>query len=141
MSSSSFAHTELEQALSEIPWGYKQSSIHPPSKSKHNNRNAIVDLQLLCDRTVEIECSEAGWKVLRDPQGQIPSESAAYEAWWDTLDNLLIQISPEFERKRMEKLLEKLNQHAELLAKVREEKDRESDQEENDTGRGEYRES
>jgi len=58
------------------------------------------------------------------------------------LDNLLIQISPEFERKRMEKLLEKLNQHAELLGKVREEvEDRESDQEESDTGRGEYRES
>ena len=71
---SSFARSELEQALAEIPWGYKQSSILPPSKYK-SNRSATAELELLCGRTVEIQCSQDGWKMLQDPQGQIPVQS------------------------------------------------------------------
>ena len=69
------------------------------------------------------------------------SESAAYECWWDTLDELLVQISPEFETKRMEKLFEKLNKLAQRTENAEEGMGEDVEEEEADDERGEYKES
>ncbi|GAA5887788.1 hypothetical protein JCM16303_002331 [Sporobolomyces ruberrimus] len=104
-SSLSFSQSELDQALSEVdPWGFTSSRIvqHPTK--------AIVDLVLLERNQVRIECTESGWRLLTCPEyEQSLIDSTTYDRSFETLDDLLLVVSPEFEKKRMEKLFEKLS--------------------------------
>jgi hypothetical protein len=120
----SFAESELGRALSEISsWGLESFRIldqtSPPT----------ADLNLLEGRQITVSCSEAGWKVLDqvgctslplslsrvDPQRITDStqansiEEPREPKSFPTLDDLLLSVSPDFERKRMERLFERLD--------------------------------
>ncbi|GAA5822674.1 hypothetical protein JCM11251_004337 [Rhodosporidiobolus azoricus] len=101
----SFAASELQQALSEVPWGLRSHRIlHSDAAGE---ARAEVDL-LETGQTAVVLCREGGWSVV-EAKGGCPNPDTVFE----TLDDLLLAVSPTFEAKRMEKLFEKLNAVAE----------------------------
>ncbi|GAA5910167.1 uncharacterized protein JCM6883_001099 [Sporobolomyces salmoneus] len=128
MSNTSFAQAELRQALSEVEtWGIKSARIVDEGTSE----KASAKLVLREGDEVVVECSESGWVIVRSPVAEVRySEADLICRPFDTLDDLLLAVSPEFEQKRMEKLFER-------LSKVAEER-RESAVEEDDLEYGDY---
>ncbi|GAA6047656.1 hypothetical protein JCM3770_001611 [Rhodotorula araucariae] len=99
---SAFAAAELEQALSEVPWGIRTHRILQDHAAPPNEARAEVDL-LEEGRTVTVACSEGGWTIVAST-GRCCKPGRAY----DTLDDILLAVSPAFEAMRMSKLMEKL---------------------------------
>ncbi|GAA6029399.1 hypothetical protein JCM8097_003659 [Rhodosporidiobolus ruineniae] len=97
---SSFVESELTQALSEVPWGLRSSRLLPSTSS--DEARAEVDL-LEEGQSAVVSCRTGGWTVAA-ASGGCPKPSTVF----DTLDDLLLAISPLFEEQRMHKLFEKL---------------------------------
>ncbi|GAA5972571.1 hypothetical protein JCM8115_000270 [Rhodotorula mucilaginosa] len=98
-----FASSELQQALSEIPWGYRSYTLLPDAPT--NPGDARVEIRLLdgdCDM-VTATCGDRGWTLVHWSTGATLPEHP-----FDTLDDLMLAVSPAFERLRIEKLLESL---------------------------------
>jgi hypothetical protein len=133
MTRDSFALSELRQSLSEIDsWGIESFQIlDSDQRQQLSSDKATAGIVLLEGSKVSIECSESGWKVLKSNQVsnlsfawiRTPSinpfllslqafDSGLLESNHDTLDDLLLAVSPKFEQKRMEKLFEKLSEVA-----------------------------
>ncbi|GAA5951816.1 hypothetical protein JCM3765_003125 [Sporobolomyces pararoseus] len=107
MTGSSFAQSELRQALSEIDsWGIKSVQI------LDQHYIATAQLILLEGTEVIVECSESGWRFNNSQTSVQSIEADLLERKYDTLDDLLLAVSPQFEQKRMEKLFEKLSKVA-----------------------------
>ncbi|GAA5874212.1 hypothetical protein JCM8547_007792 [Rhodosporidiobolus lusitaniae] len=103
--SNSFAASELKLALSEIPWGIRAYRLVPPASTSE----ARAEVELLEEgQACVVACQGAGWVVV-EAQGGCAKPSSVF----DTLDDLLLAVSPLFEAKRMEKLFEKLTAVAE----------------------------
>ncbi|GAA5916828.1 hypothetical protein JCM6882_006365 [Rhodosporidiobolus microsporus] len=100
----SFAASELTQALSEVPWGIRTHRMLPSDTAEE----ARAEVDLLEGYTAVVSCREGGWSVV-DAEGDCPKPRSVFE----TLDDLLLAISPAFDAKRIEKLFEKLNAVAE----------------------------
>ncbi|GAA5886146.1 hypothetical protein JCM3774_002996 [Rhodotorula dairenensis] len=97
-----FASSELQQALAEIPWGYRGYTLlpDPPAAAA-----AAAEIRLLDpgDHTATASCTTRGWTLLHCTRDiQQPDQP------FDTLDDLMLAVSPAFEKLRIEKLLERL---------------------------------
>ncbi|BGP05861.1 26S proteasome regulatory subunit 7 [Rhodotorula toruloides] len=99
---SAFAASELKQALSEIPWGMRTYRLLPDDPAEPDAARAEVDL-LEEGQSVTVSCSDGGWRIVGS-KGRCRKNNAVF----DTLDDLMLAVSPAFEAKRMEKLMEKL---------------------------------
>ncbi|BGP13701.1 hypothetical protein JCM10213_007088 [Rhodosporidiobolus nylandii] len=97
---SSFAAQELSLALAEIPWGMRASRLLPATPA--NEARAEVEL-LEEGQLAVVACTGKGW-IVADTDGGCLKPSTVF----DTLDDLMLAVSPAFEAKRMEKLFEKL---------------------------------
>ncbi|CEQ39870.1 SPOSA6832_01439 [Sporobolomyces salmonicolor] len=111
--STAFAQAELSQALSEIPWGVRAARIRPAESCPPGEARAEVDL--LEGATTLVVCSEQHWRVAEERGMQSFSPDVLSRAF-DTLDDILLAISPLFEQKRMEMLMSKLGALADRLS-------------------------
>ncbi|GAA5991808.1 hypothetical protein JCM5350_003203 [Sporobolomyces pararoseus] len=108
MPDSSFSHSELRQALSEIgSWGIESARILDQHSAEGDK--ATAQLTLLEGLEVTVECSESGWRLNKSEPLVKSLEADLFDRNFDTLDDLLLAVSPRFEQKRMEKLFEKLS--------------------------------
>ncbi|BGP60071.1 26S proteasome regulatory subunit 7 [Rhodotorula toruloides] len=110
---SAFAASELKQALSEIPWGMRTYRLLPDDPAEPDAARAEVDL-LEEGQSVTVSCSDGGWRIVGS-KGRCRKNNAVF----DTLDDLMLAVSPAFEAKRMEKLMEKLAEVADGRQKSR----------------------
>ena len=62
--SSAFAAAELEQALSEIPWGKRTHHLLPDDPSTPGAARAEVGLLDDDHAAVTVACSESGWAIV-----------------------------------------------------------------------------
>ncbi|BGP53836.1 hypothetical protein JCM8202_005611 [Rhodotorula sphaerocarpa] len=100
----SFAASELRQALSEIPWGYRSHALLPADRARPGE--ALVEIRLLEDGELVVAgCSDKGWTLIQHTTAHTQRHP---DQPFDTLDDLMLVVSPRFEQVRMEKLLEKL---------------------------------
>ncbi|BGP45867.1 26S proteasome regulatory subunit 7 [Rhodotorula kratochvilovae] len=99
---SAFAAAELKQALSEVPWGIRSHRTLPDDAAAPDEARAEVDL-LEEGNAVTVACSGGGWTILSS-RGRCCKPGRAF----DTLDDILLAVSPAFEAMRMHKLMEKL---------------------------------
>ncbi|GJN88686.1 hypothetical protein Rhopal_001652-T1 [Rhodotorula paludigena] len=99
---SAFAASELQQALSEVPWGMQSYRTLPDDPAAPGQARAEIDL-LEDGQGVTVACSEAGWDIVGS-KGRCRKPGRSY----DTLDDLLLAVSPAFEAMRMQKLMERL---------------------------------
>ncbi|GAA6061845.1 hypothetical protein JCM10212_000762 [Sporobolomyces blumeae] len=102
--SNSFAESELRTALAEVPWGVSSAEIRPPLP----DGTATALVELLEGNKVLVGCSERGWCLLPGP-GVRPSDAALDRRPFETLDDLLVAVSPAFESNRIQRLLSKLD--------------------------------
>lgn len=143
---SAFAASELKQALSEIPWGMRAHRLLPDDPAVPDAARAEVDL-LEEGQSVTVSCSDGGWRIVGS-KGRCrkvrlgPTDAKAAmltillldlphlpvlnfahlaqnNAVFDTLDDLMLAVSPAFKGKRMEKLMEKLAEVADDRQKSR----------------------
>ncbi|EGU12492.1 hypothetical protein RTG_01528 [Rhodotorula toruloides ATCC 204091] len=110
---SAFAASELKQALSEIPWGMRAHRLLPDDPAVPDAARAEVDL-LEEGQSVTVSCSDGGWRIVGS-KGRCRKNNAVF----DTLDDLMLAVSPAFKGKRMEKLMEKLAEVADDRQKSR----------------------
>ncbi|GAA5881141.1 hypothetical protein JCM1840_001619 [Sporobolomyces johnsonii] len=101
----SFAQSELSQALSEIPWGIRAARLRSAQFCPPGEAQAEVDL--LEGGTTLVACSQQHWRVVEE-QGMQSFSPDVLSRSFDTLDDILLAISPLFEQKRMEVLMSKL---------------------------------
>lgn len=116
-----FASSELQQALSEIPWGYRSYTLLPDAPA--NPGDARVEIRLLDgdQDMVTATCGDRGWTLVHWSTGKalvrypsrppLPRADDRVRALqpehpFDTLDDLMLAVSPAFEKLRIEKLLE-----------------------------------
>lgn len=132
---SAFAAAELRQALSEIPWGMRTHRSLPDDPAAPDAARAEVDLLEEGER-VTVSCSDGGWRIVgsegrcskvrsgshvhrsqlsdgsspRSPPPVPPRLRSTHQTntVFDTLDDLMLAVSPAFEAKRMERLMERL---------------------------------
>ncbi|GAA5922591.1 hypothetical protein JCM3775_005784 [Rhodotorula graminis] len=100
---STFAAGELEQALSEIPWGIRTHQLLPDDPSTPSAARAEIALLDDDESAVSVACAESGWAIVGS-RGRCMKPGRSF----DTLDDLLLAISPAFETARINKLMEKL---------------------------------
>ncbi|GAA5891060.1 hypothetical protein JCM8208_003150 [Rhodotorula glutinis] len=100
---SPFAAAELEQALSEISWGIRTHQLLPDEPATPGAALAEIGLLDGDESAVTVACSKSGWRIMAS-RGRCIKPGRSF----DTLDDLLLAISPAFEAARMNKLMEKL---------------------------------
>ncbi|GAA5830261.1 hypothetical protein JCM3766R1_002845 [Sporobolomyces carnicolor] len=128
MRADSFAQSEVRQALSEIDtWGFESAQTLETSTAEGDD-GAKARLVLLEGNTVDVRCSEAGWTLSQSESLTCSLEPELYDRKFDTLDDLLLAVSPRFEEKRMEKLFEKLSQLAEARPRFGDDDEQEAEQ-------------
>ncbi|GAA5904837.1 uncharacterized protein JCM6883_004879 [Sporobolomyces salmoneus] len=103
MVGNSWALEEARQAVSEVEsWGIEAAEIIDEWEPTSNT--VMVSVLTLEGAEYDADCTESGWKLLGEVSDDIQIYADINGGKFESLEHLLFAVSPEFARRRTERL-------------------------------------